>query len=117
MVKSTTIFIEPRSYKNVVWLEDARTDRHSRCKKCKGGERCTKCRNRFDGEVFLVNSIPPETIRFAQKKLKCVTFGDLQESLRYIDIDASFEIFTQKRILYIAALKDSYHTIKAPFTL
>ena len=54
---------------NVLWFQDARTEKISRCKKCPDHEvRCNKCQHKFDGEVLF---LPNFDVKFKIKKISC----------------------------------------------
>ena len=111
----------PKKISNVVWLEDAQSDKYSRCKKCKKEVlRCGRCQTVFNSLVYLHYNIDATALQNAFRKIGCIKVESFAECLLYFQIDA-IQVLTFKNIRYIekklSVNIDLYQVISGGFKL
>ena len=91
----------PSSFENVVYFEESRGSRISRCSKCPPDGRCQNSQRLYDSEVLLVVDIAPEELRTVLASLKTIPVPNFKELLRVSDLAPEFQILNWKRLRYI----------------
>ena len=100
--KSGKLSDPPLNYQNVAWFEDSRNSQYSRCSRCPNLEnRCTTCRKRFLGEVFLVTDLNQATLSTILSSLKSIPVKGITDALKISGINANYEVLTPKRLYYL----------------